>query len=158
MSPLARTDQKRLSFALSSLWKLMPGLAGLSFRSNAVVFTAFCSSPLRRARLSVNVSAIRNSMVNSLTPPHPEERRRRRRVSKDAPEHTNGASFWIILRHAMLRIAAQDEGWRDGFALTVQRFAPLSVMPPSTQSLPQMAKFEESGALFFASNRRFGSP
>jgi hypothetical protein len=47
---------------------------------------------------------------NSLPPPHPEERRRRRRVSKDAPERTNGASFWIILRHAMLRIAAQDEG------------------------------------------------
>src|SRR5437868_13974225 len=63
MSPLTRTDQKFLSFALSSLWKLMPGLAGLSCRSNAVVLTAFCSSPARRARLSVNVSAIRNSII-----------------------------------------------------------------------------------------------
>src|SRR5713226_878930 len=61
MSLLTRTDQKFLSFTLSSLWKLMPGLEGLSCRSNAVVLTAFCSSPVRRARLSVNVSAIRNS-------------------------------------------------------------------------------------------------
>ena len=30
MSLLTRTDQKFLSFALSSLWKLIPGLAGLS--------------------------------------------------------------------------------------------------------------------------------
>ena len=30
MSLLTRTDQKFLSFALSSLWKLMPGWAGLS--------------------------------------------------------------------------------------------------------------------------------
>src|ERR1043166_7933003 len=40
----------------------MPGWAGLSCRSNAVVFAAFCSSPVNRARLSVNVSAMRNSM------------------------------------------------------------------------------------------------
>ena len=46
---------------LSSLWKLMPGLAGLSLRSKALVLTAFCSSPVNRTRLSVNVSAIRNS-------------------------------------------------------------------------------------------------
>src|SRR4029453_11278102 len=64
MSLLTRTDQKFLSFVLSSLWKLMPGLAGLSWRSNAVVLTAFCSSPVRRARLPVNVSAIRNSMAS----------------------------------------------------------------------------------------------
>src|SRR4051794_29135208 len=38
----------------------MPGFAGLSCRSKAVVLTAFCSSPVSRARLSVNVSAIRN--------------------------------------------------------------------------------------------------
>src|SRR5438477_6340774 len=62
MSLLTRTDQKFLSFALSSLWKLMPGLAGLSCRSKAVVLTAFCSSPASRARLSVNVSAMRNSI------------------------------------------------------------------------------------------------
>jgi hypothetical protein len=37
-------------------------------------------------------------------------RRRRRRVSKDAPARANGASSWTTLRHAMLRIAAQDEG------------------------------------------------
>src|SRR5450759_1411174 len=64
MSLLTRTDQKFLSFALSSLWKLMPGLAGLSCRSKAVVLTAFCSSPVNRARLSVKVSAIRNSVTS----------------------------------------------------------------------------------------------
>src|ERR1700682_3984879 len=64
MSRLTRTDQKFLSFALSSLWKLMPGLAGFSCKSNAVVLTAFCSSPVNRARLSVNVSAIRNSIIS----------------------------------------------------------------------------------------------
>ena len=58
-----RTDQKFLSFVLSSLWKLMPGLAGLSCKANAVVITAFCSSPVRRARLSMNVSAMRNSII-----------------------------------------------------------------------------------------------
>ena len=58
MSPLTRTDQKFLSFALSSRWKFMPGLAGLSCKSNAVVLTAFCSSPANLARLSVKVSAI----------------------------------------------------------------------------------------------------
>src|SRR5277367_5831955 len=68
MSLLTLTDQKFLSLALSSLWRLMPGLAGLSCKSNAVVFTAFCSSPVRRARLSVNVSAMRNSMT--LHPKH----------------------------------------------------------------------------------------
>lgn len=56
------TDQNRLSLALSSLWKLRPGLAGLSCRSNAVVLTAFCSSVVRRARPSVKVSAMRNPM------------------------------------------------------------------------------------------------
>src|SRR6202047_3856226 len=68
MSLLARTDQKSLSFALSSLWKLMPGLAGLSCKSKAVVLTAFCSSPVNRARLSVKVSAMRNSIT--LNPEH----------------------------------------------------------------------------------------
>src|SRR3990170_2855302 len=63
MSLPTRTDQKCLSFAFSSLWKLTPGLAGLSCKSNAVVFTAFCSSPVRRARLSVKVSAMRNSIT-----------------------------------------------------------------------------------------------
>ena len=37
----------------------MPGLAGLSCKSNAVVLMAFCSSPVSRARLSVKVSAMR---------------------------------------------------------------------------------------------------
>jgi hypothetical protein len=41
----------------------MPGEAGLSWRSKAVVFTAFCSSPVNFARLDVNVSAIRNFMA-----------------------------------------------------------------------------------------------
>src|SRR5437762_3121976 len=62
MSAFTRTDQKFLSLALSSLWKLSPGLAGLSCKSNAVVFTDFCSSPVSRARLSVNVSAMRKSI------------------------------------------------------------------------------------------------
>jgi hypothetical protein len=35
--------------------------------------------------------------------PRPEERRRR--VSKDVPEYTTGAAFWIILRDAVLRTA-----------------------------------------------------
>src|SRR5262245_4188750 len=62
MSRLTRTDQKFLSFTLSSLWKLMPGFAGLSCRSKAVVLTAFCSSPVSRAKLSVKVSAMRKSI------------------------------------------------------------------------------------------------
>src|SRR5215469_6682911 len=70
MSLSTRTDQKFLSLALSSLWKLMPGLAGFNCKSNAVVLTAFCSSPIRRARLSVNVSAIRNSMASNLEDLH----------------------------------------------------------------------------------------
>ncbi len=52
MSELTRTDQKFLSFALASLWKLMLGLAGLTCKSKAVVLTLFCSSPVSRARLS----------------------------------------------------------------------------------------------------------
>src|SRR5258708_1187275 len=39
----------------------MPGLAGSSCRSKAVVLTAFSSSPVTRASLSVKVSAMRNS-------------------------------------------------------------------------------------------------
>ena len=66
MSPFTRTDQKFLSFALSSLWKLRPGEAGFIWRSKAVVFAALCSSPVRRARLSVKVSAIRNCMAQTL--------------------------------------------------------------------------------------------
>src|SRR5208282_677978 len=63
MSPVTRTDQKFLSFAFSNLWKLIPGLTGFACRSKTVVFTAFCSSPVRRARLSVRVSAIRKSII-----------------------------------------------------------------------------------------------
>ena len=55
MSPLTRTDQKFLSRALSSLWKLMPGLAGLICKSNAVVLTAFCSSPVSGQAVSEGV-------------------------------------------------------------------------------------------------------
>src|SRR5271170_4087924 len=44
-----------------------------------------------------------------LQPPRPEERRRRRRVSKDAWNRTNLAAAWIILRDAMPRIAPQGE-------------------------------------------------
>src|SRR4051812_3026736 len=66
-SAFTRTDQKFLSFALSSLWNFIPGLAGLSCRSKAVVLTAFCSSPVRRARLSVKVSAIRKFMRETIS-------------------------------------------------------------------------------------------
>src|SRR4051794_22332203 len=67
-SRLTRTDQKFLSFAWSSLWKLSPEPAGFICKSKAVVFTAFCSSPVSRARLSTNESAIRNSIAS-----HPED-------------------------------------------------------------------------------------
>ena len=67
MSALTLTDQKFLSLDLSSLWKLSPGLAGFNWRSNAVVLTAFCSSPLSRARLSVKVSEMRKSIQFSLS-------------------------------------------------------------------------------------------
>ena len=40
-------------------------LIGSIWRSNAVVLTAFCSSPVRRARLSVKLSAIRK-FIDSL--------------------------------------------------------------------------------------------
>src|SRR3970282_1086097 len=63
MAALTRTDQKFLSFGLLSLWNCIPVFAGLSCRSKAVVLTAFCSSPFRRARLSVKVSAMRKSVT-----------------------------------------------------------------------------------------------
>src|SRR6267143_3434789 len=46
----------------------MLGLVGFIWRSKAAVLTPFCSSPVRRARLSVKVSAMRNSMSMSLCP------------------------------------------------------------------------------------------
>jgi hypothetical protein len=54
-----------LSLAFSIRWKLNPGLAGFIWRSKAAVLTAFCSSPVNRARLSVNVSAIRRRCVQN---------------------------------------------------------------------------------------------
>jgi len=39
MLSLTRTEQKFLSFAFSSLWKLIPGLTGLSYKLDAVVLT-----------------------------------------------------------------------------------------------------------------------
>src|SRR5688500_16887659 len=63
MSAFTRTDQKFLSWARSSLWNENPGVAGFSWRSNAVVFVAFCSCDVRRARLAVNVSAMRKSII-----------------------------------------------------------------------------------------------
>ena len=65
LSLLTRTEQKFGSFARSSLWNCIPGLAGFICRSNAVVFAAVCSLPVSLARLSVNVSAIRNSIGNA---------------------------------------------------------------------------------------------
>ena len=62
MSALTRTDQKFESFARSSLWNDRPGDDGFIWRSKAVVFTAFCSCPVNRARLSVKVSAMRKSI------------------------------------------------------------------------------------------------
>jgi hypothetical protein len=61
-SRLTRIDQKFLSFDLSMRWNCMPGLDGSSWRSKAVVFAAFCSSPVSLARLEVKVSAMRNSI------------------------------------------------------------------------------------------------
>ena len=68
ISAVTRTDQKCLSLARSSLWKLQARAAGSTWRSKAVVLTAFCSSPVSRARLSVNVSAIRNCIAMPVTP------------------------------------------------------------------------------------------
>jgi hypothetical protein len=56
--------------------------------------------------------------ASTMTHPRPDQHHRKRRVSKDAPERSNAASFWTIpsaspgqaLRRAMRRIAAQDEG------------------------------------------------
>ena len=62
MSRLTRADQKPLSFAPSTWCSFSPGRAGSICRSNAVVLTAFCSSPVSLARLSVKVSAMRNCM------------------------------------------------------------------------------------------------
>src|SRR6266542_2066575 len=59
--------QDLLTLALPSLWKLIAGLAGSSCRSRAVVLTAFCSSPVSRARLPVKVSVMRNSIVAPVT-------------------------------------------------------------------------------------------
>ncbi len=55
-SLLTRTDQKLLSLAAESLWNCIPGLAGFSWRSKAVVLAAFCSSTVRRVRQSMNES------------------------------------------------------------------------------------------------------
>ena len=54
------TDQKFLSFARSTWCSFRPGCAGFICRSNAAVLTAFCSSPVSLAKLSVKVSAMRN--------------------------------------------------------------------------------------------------
>jgi len=43
-----------------------PGWAGLSCRSKAVALAALCSPALNLARLSVKVSAMRNSMINNV--------------------------------------------------------------------------------------------
>ena len=69
VSRLTRTDQKFGSWALSSLWKLIPLPAGSICKSKAVALAAFCSSPVRRARLVVKVSAMRNCIfINQLLP------------------------------------------------------------------------------------------
>jgi hypothetical protein len=65
MSALTRTDQKFVSFARSSLWKERPGAEGSICRSKAVVLAAFRSCAVRRARLSVKVSAMRKSIRGS---------------------------------------------------------------------------------------------
>lgn len=40
----------------------MPGLAGFNCKSEAVVLTSFCSSPVKLPRLSVKVSTMWNSI------------------------------------------------------------------------------------------------
>src|SRR3990172_8784364 len=74
---LTRTDQKLPSLAFSIRWKLIPGLAGLSCKSKAVVLTTFCSSAVNFARLSVKVSAIRKSNFHSIS------QLRKRRINHD---------------------------------------------------------------------------
>ena len=74
ISAFTRTDQKFGSLARSSLWNENPGVDTSSCRSKAVVFTAFCSCAVSFDRLSVNVSAIRNSIA--LTLPFSADHRR----------------------------------------------------------------------------------
>src|SRR6266540_1506852 len=61
-SRLTRTLQKWGSRDFSRRWNWSEGVAGFNWRSKAVVLTAFCSSPERRASESVKVSAMRNSI------------------------------------------------------------------------------------------------
>ena len=64
ISRLTRIDQKcLLCLARSSLWNCMPAFTGSSCKSKAVIFTAFCSSPVSFERLPVNVSEMRNSII-----------------------------------------------------------------------------------------------
>ena len=56
---LTRTDQKFLSFAWSSLWKLIPGIGGFDLQVEGRRFYRFLLVAVRRARLSVKVSAMR---------------------------------------------------------------------------------------------------
>jgi hypothetical protein len=65
-SRLTRTDQKFLSRDFSILWNCMPGLDGSACKSKTVTFTAFCSSLVSRARLAVNVSAMRKCIHYTL--------------------------------------------------------------------------------------------
>src|SRR5580704_3509643 len=57
---------KLLVLRLVELVETHARFAGLSCKSKAVILTAFCSSPVSRARLSTKVSAIRNSMASHL--------------------------------------------------------------------------------------------
>src|SRR5688572_24722703 len=111
-SPLTRTDQKSLSFALSSRWNCIPGLAGLICRSNAVVLTSFCSSLVNRARLSVNVSAMRKSTRLHLEHLH--------HLVAQMVDHFHGdpATLWLLERP---RRVAVEGGPRILVDLRLQR-------------------------------------
>src|SRR5262249_38305361 len=92
----------------------MPGLAGLSCKSKAVVLTAFCSSPVSRARLSVDVSAMRNSMTLDLEYLH--------HLVAEMVDHLHGDAAGFRLVERTGRVAVQgrprlgvDLGLKRGF-------------------------------------------
>ena len=107
VQPHGSNEQERRRAARSLLVeKLRPPPDGSSCKSNAVVLTAFCSSPVSRARLSVNVSAIRNSIRTLETPfraDHVAGPRRQRREGDPV--------LFVGLLHAGHLQVLQDHLW-----------------------------------------------
>ena len=84
----------------------MPGFAGLSCKSKAVVFAARCSSAVSRARLAVNVSAIQNSITTLEA-----QLSRRRRTLEGRPSSEGATSVLRLIDD--LHTVAPDLGWND---------------------------------------------